>query len=304
MARVTFVKKAQPRYRTVPVIDPATGEQKITPVLKKDGSPKTTKSGREIVMRVTTEDKTQPLPNRKCDKCGVEIKPGDSYKWTKTKGAYGGTKRFRCANCPTWQHHELSNSWSARVGQVTGSFDGFDGETEDDAQSILDDLAEQIRGLAEESRETAENVREGFGHDTFVSEQADERADELDAFADEIEGTEGPGPARARGDRLRRVQRHGRGHRGDRRGGRGRQRRRDHRVLRGVRRHRPGHPGRPDRRADGRVARGGHGRDPERPGQLPDLVPLNSRWGPGRRGSAWGPGGPDHHHPRGCPSWP
>jgi hypothetical protein len=192
MARVTFVKKAQPRYRTVPVIDPATGEQKITPVLKKDGTPKTTKTGRAIVMRVTREDTTQPLPNRKCDKCGVEIKPGDSYKWTKTKGAYGGTKRFRCATCPTWTYAELSNSWSARVSVVTESFTGFDGETEDDAQSVLDDLAEQIRALAEESRETAENVREGFGHDTYVSEQADERADELDSWADEVEGTEVP----------------------------------------------------------------------------------------------------------------
>lgn len=33
MPRVTHVKRAQQRYATKPVIDPATGEQKVTPVM-------------------------------------------------------------------------------------------------------------------------------------------------------------------------------------------------------------------------------------------------------------------------------
>lgn len=81
MARVTFVKKAQQRYATKPVIDPETGVQKITPVLRKDGTPKTTRAkanrpARAIVLRVTEADKDRPLPLLKCDACGDDIKIG------------------------------------------------------------------------------------------------------------------------------------------------------------------------------------------------------------------------------------
>lgn len=46
MAKVIKVKSARQRYGTVPVIDPATGKQKVTPVMKSDGSQKLTKAGR------------------------------------------------------------------------------------------------------------------------------------------------------------------------------------------------------------------------------------------------------------------
>jgi hypothetical protein len=207
MPRVTHVKKAQQRYATVPVIDPVTGEQKTTPVMKKVRDretgeitevQKTDKRGKAVVMRVTRQDKTKPKPNLRCDFPGCdiddrEIKPGSAYNWIKPKsGPYGGTLMARHAAHPTWQVWEYSSSWSARIAQATADFDVSAAESPDDVTSALEDVANAIRELAEESRETASNIEEGFGHATSQSEEAEQRADDLDGWADEIEQVDVP----------------------------------------------------------------------------------------------------------------
>ncbi len=207
MARVTHVKKAQQRYATVPVIDPVTGEQKTTPVMKKVRDretgeitevQKTDKRGKAVVMRVTRQDKTQPKPNLRCDFSGCdidggEIKPGSAYNWIKPKsGPYGGTLKARHAVHPTWRIWEYSSSWSARIAQATDGFSVDTAESPEDVTSALEDVANAIRELAEESRETASNIEEGFGHATSQSEEAEQRADDLDGWADEIEQAEIP----------------------------------------------------------------------------------------------------------------
>lgn len=194
MARITHVKRARQRYETVPVLDDQ-GEQVIIPVTNKDGSPKTDKHGRQITIRKTTEDLTKPLPPRTCEHCGEPIEVGTPYKHvTPRSGPYGGQQRNRHETCPTWQIWELSNSWSARAAQAV---DGFDGAYFTDEATGPDDIdtsevADAIRELAEESREAAENIRDGFGHDTWLSEEADSRADELDQWADEVENVDLP----------------------------------------------------------------------------------------------------------------
>lgn len=115
MARITYVKKAQQRFATVPVIDPKTGKQKQTPVMttkevrQEDGTyakvqvQKTTKRGLPVFMKVTEADKSQPLPNRTCGKCGREIEVGQPCKHISPKsGPYGGRTLFRCDGCPNW----------------------------------------------------------------------------------------------------------------------------------------------------------------------------------------------------------
>lgn len=133
MARITHVKSARQRYATVPVLD-ENGQPKKIPVMRKDGTQKVTKHGKEVFRVLTTEDKSQPKPNRTCDKCGTEIKVGDPYKWIAPKsGPYGGHKRFRCGTCPAWQVWEYSSSFSARISQLQheaeatlGDATGFD----------------------------------------------------------------------------------------------------------------------------------------------------------------------------------
>lgn len=190
MARVTHVKKAQQRYATVPMIDPETGEQKVTPVMRRDGTQKVTKRGKPVVMRVTRIDKSQPLPNRTCERCSAEIKPGDPYKHVSPKsGPYGGRTRVRCAACPTWQPWDLSSALWARLAQIAHDFGTTleEVESEDEVTSALEDAANEVREIAEEKREGAQNIEDGFGHPTSQSEELNEVADELDSWADEIE---------------------------------------------------------------------------------------------------------------------
>lgn len=207
MARTTYVKKAQQRYATVPVIDPETGQQKQTPVMKtvrvrqEDGSyveetrQKTTKHGRPVFMKVTRSDKSQPLPNRTCEKCSIEIEVGQPYKHiTPKSGPYGGRTRFRCGKCPNWQVWEYSNSLSAQIERVTTeAYDAIDSADDaDEVSSALSSAAEGIRELAEEKREAAQNMEDGFGHSTSQSEELAEQADSLDSWADDIENADVP----------------------------------------------------------------------------------------------------------------
>ena len=205
MARVTHVKKAQQRYQTVPVLD-ENGEPKRTPVMRTRKvwnelkeeyevvtEQKKTKAGRPVFMTVTKEDRTQPKPLYRCDSCGKDIEVGTPYKHMSPKsGPYGGRKLTRHEDCPTWQIWEYSSSWSARIAQATADFSIEDAETPEDVQSALDDVASAIRELAEESREAASNIEEGFGHPTSQSEEAEQRADDLDGWADEIEQADIP----------------------------------------------------------------------------------------------------------------
>lgn len=197
MARVTHVKKAQQRYEQVPVIDPETGEQKRVPVMK-NGTQKTDKRGRPVFMRLTQEDRTRPKEPLRCDfpGCSVDpepgkILPGQAYKWIKPKsGPYGGSQKNRHEEHPSWHVWEYSSSMSARLAQISHDFwEAIDScETEDDVQSALDDAGSAIEELAEEKRESASNIEEGFGHPTEKSEELEGIADELESWKDEITG--------------------------------------------------------------------------------------------------------------------
>jgi len=196
MARVTHVKKAQQRYRTVPVLDDE-GKPKRTPVMRKDGTQKTTKRGTPIFMTVTMADKSQPLDPYTCDYCHKTIEVGTSFKHISPRsGPYGGHKRTRHERCPSWQVWEYSSSLSARLAQISHDFwQEIDGvESTDDVQGALDSAAEEIRSLAEEKREGASNIEEGFDHPTATSEELESVADELETWADDVSSADVPEP--------------------------------------------------------------------------------------------------------------
>lgn len=189
MARVTYVKRAQARYEMVPVLDEQ-GQPKRSPVLKKDGTPKTDKWGNPITMAVTVRDLSKPKPLQKCEVCDAEIQVGQPFKWVHPKSSY---LRIRCDACPTWQPWDLSNALWARVAQIQADFPGADSfDTPEDVQLALEDIAGQVRELAEEKRESAGNIEDGFGHSTYQSDELNETADSLDDWASEIEGADIP----------------------------------------------------------------------------------------------------------------
>lgn len=189
MARVTHVKRAQQRYHTKPVIDPATGEQKVTPVLRRDGSPKATKGGRPVILRVTERDLTRPKPLFKCGWCKEEIALGTPYKWIEP---HGSAVLTRHEACPTWHVWEYSNSLSARIAQIQSESAPETVESEDEANDWLAGKASEIRELAEEKRESASNIEDGFGHATYQSDELNQTADDLESWADDVESTDLP----------------------------------------------------------------------------------------------------------------
>lgn len=196
MARTTHVKAAQQRYATVAVLDEQ-GNPKRTPVTrKKNGEQKTTKRGKPVTMAVTVADKSRPLPPETCDACHKPIEVGTPYKHVTPKsGPYGGRKRSRHESCPSWQQWDLSNSWSARVARVQ-----YDAEQEieaaesaEDVESARDSAAQAIRDdLVAASEEAADNLEAGFGHETSQSQEARDRAETLESWADDVEGVEMP----------------------------------------------------------------------------------------------------------------
>lgn len=202
MARTTYVKHAQQRYRTVPVLD-ENGKQKVTQVLAKDGSPKTTKGGRAIQRRVTVEDHSQPLPNRRCNKCGREIEVGNPYKWIQLMvGASKQRKNF-CNFCPIRQSDTTT---SGNLATLYSAIEAAEDVLDDGGPLSLGDIAQAlseaatgVTEAAEAYAESAENMEQGFGHETSSSQEVQEKAEQLEQFASdledkaaEIEGMEDP----------------------------------------------------------------------------------------------------------------
>jgi hypothetical protein len=189
MPKIYHVKKAQQRYETRPVIDPATGEPKYT-VMMRNGAPMLTRRGKERRMPVTERDLTRPLPMPVCDHCRQEIQVGTPYKHITP---HGSRTRSRHEYCPNWHVWEYSSSLSARIAQIL-----YEGDREigaaalEDLSTVRDDLAEQIRALAEEKEEAASNIEDGFGHSTYQSEELTEQAEQLNEWADEVESVDLP----------------------------------------------------------------------------------------------------------------
>lgn len=197
MPKINRVKAAQQRYETVPVLD-ENGQPKRTPVLHQKGPLKgqqrTDKRGNPVFMAVTVADKTQPLPNHTCGKCGVEIKVGDPYKSISIRSTYSSRTLYRCAACPDWHVWEYSSSLSARLAEISYNFWEAIAEasSEEEAQDALNAAAEAVREIAGEKEEGAQNIEDGFQHETYQSAEMRDQAESLNSWADEIEGASIP----------------------------------------------------------------------------------------------------------------
>lgn len=186
MARITHVKSAQQRYEQVPMLGPD-GKQLRSPVMSKlTGEQKTTKHGRSVFMELTKADKTKPLPPLECEYCDKPIEVGTPYNHVTP---FNGAKRTRHATCPTWRASELSSSKMATVMAAQESFGEQIGslETYEDIESALNDVAEAAREVGQEYTESADNMEDGFGHETEMSMELRDRGDQLESWADEVE---------------------------------------------------------------------------------------------------------------------
>jgi len=62
------------------------------------------------------------------------------------------------------------------------------GTGSDEFEQAASDAADGLRDLAQELTEGADNIEDGFGHETYQSEELRERAEALEGVADELEG--------------------------------------------------------------------------------------------------------------------
>jgi hypothetical protein len=140
--------------------------------------------------KITTVDKARKSPG-KCGGCGTDIGVGQPYRHWSFR--YGG-KRVRCMEpgCAPRSSDLTSNdklaTLYAAVESAEDAIDAWDGEEISDLEAILADCASEIRDVAEMYREIASNIEDGFGHATYQSEEAESNAEDLDSFADDVEG--------------------------------------------------------------------------------------------------------------------
>lgn len=140
-------------------------------------------------MRVNEVQKARK-PQGACDSCGEKIEAGQAYRYISPRY---GSRKARHMTCPMFRASETtSNDKLAALYAVTEQISDYAQDVGsdtllEDVKSFLSEQAEAVREVVTQYQEVAENIRDGFGHDTFVSEEADSNADEVDTWADEVE---------------------------------------------------------------------------------------------------------------------
>lgn len=191
MPKITSVKKAQQRYQMVPVLDDD-GNPKRVPVMGRDGQQKKTKFGKPVTKAITVADKSQPLPDLKCDFPGCDINGGLIAVGTPYKHMtpHGSAQKSRHAEHPNWNPWEYSSALWARVAQVQSEMENtIEGLSEvDDFESVRDDLAQQAQELLDEKQESLDAMPEGLASGSELEEQVSA----LESWVDEIGSADAP----------------------------------------------------------------------------------------------------------------
>lgn len=179
MPKIT-VQVARQRYKRVVVMEPDPDKPGETRP-KRIKVNRQRRKGGDIYKTVKENDKSQPLPPRKCERCSAELTIGQKYRSIGIKRQYGGIIRYRCMTCPSWQPHEYSDANWARVAQIQSENtpDCSACKSEDDAREVAGAIAEAIREFASEKEESASNVSEHF--------PGSEQAEMLSQFASDLE---------------------------------------------------------------------------------------------------------------------
>jgi hypothetical protein len=140
--------------------------------------------------RINTVKKARKAQGR-CTKCGKAINKGDAYRWIKPRY---GSKRCVCESC---QFRASDLTSSDKLGRVydaqedaQSAVGDWDGQDVAELRQALEDAAEAIREVAQEYQESADNIMEHFPSGNQTSEECEERANELEGWADDIEGAD------------------------------------------------------------------------------------------------------------------
>jgi hypothetical protein len=132
--------------------------------------------------------KKGPFKELRCSTCGQPIEVGKPYKWFKMKTTYGGIKKSYHPDCEIPASHRTTSRMGAIYdAQTQLGNDLAQAEDFDSIREVLEAFAQEVRQVAEEYGESADNMESGFGHETYQSQELRERSEALEGWADEIE---------------------------------------------------------------------------------------------------------------------
>lgn len=135
----------------------------------------------------------------RCEACGEPINIGDPYKWVAPRAhrATKGIKRNRHATCRGWKPSELTSSphlatiyaaqEDAEEGLATISVNSLEDvdEAADSLREIAEQFADALQEAVESYAESADNIEDGFGHETYQSEELRGKSEDVASWADE-----------------------------------------------------------------------------------------------------------------------
>lgn len=140
-------------------------------------------------MRVTTIKTAYKPTKERCLDCHEFVERGQGYRWVKPR--YGSRKVLH-VTCRSFKGSELiSNDKLSQLAAVLEDTEAqLDTINIDEAADFLSQVAESIREVAAMFEEVANNIEDGFGHETRQSEEFNDNAEQLHSFADDVESTE------------------------------------------------------------------------------------------------------------------
>lgn len=130
-----------------------------------------------------------------CGRCRVTVAKGEPYRWTKPRAGRWttGAKLSRCMN-PTCSFRPSEMTTSDKLGRIYASQEAYEDDTQstDTSPSMfvesLNAMATELREVAQEYKDGASNIEEGFGHPTSQSEEMERNGENVEEWADSIEG--------------------------------------------------------------------------------------------------------------------
>lgn len=144
-------------------------------------------------MRVTTVKAARKDQKGLCIRCRKPIVEGEGYRWA--KGRYTSKKVIH-STCGSFKQSELTSN--DKLSQLYAAIENVDEWIEsaqkdvdpltllEDAKSALEECADAIEEVVQMYRDSAEAIEDGFGHETYQSEEMNSNADELESFASDV----------------------------------------------------------------------------------------------------------------------
>jgi len=130
----------------------------------------------------------------RCESCSGDINIGDGYRWM---AMFRSPRRTRHLDCPSWRPSELTGSagLSAFLGAQEALEDSL-GELGDvDPENYIEALRfaveamkDDLESAAEAYNESAENIEDGFEHETEQSMELRDNAQEIEYWSSEFDG--------------------------------------------------------------------------------------------------------------------